>query len=724
MAELDTPVTTPPAPAPETAGPRSASAPWHRRRYGKHTPWGWLKRVLLWLAVAIFAVWAILFITKGRFLKHTFESVTGKLTHREVKVAGDFQLYFAPFDIKLLAEQISVSNPAWAQKRNLFEAARIDTRIAPLSLLFGRRRLHWLDLTNAAIDLEWNAAHDRNTWTFSESKGGKPFELPLIGRATVAGTTLRYLDTKLLLDTTLAFETIKSRATRIEDAVRFTGKGVVRGTPFRLTGALLSPNETAARGANKLVLRAFAGRNQIDMTGTLPSVAEIENVPLAVTARGRNVAELLAILGVLTPDTRAYRLKAQLVKTGIDYKFTGLTGRFGDSDIAGRFTVSQREPKVHIDATLTTRRLDIVDVAPFIGYNPDVVASRGAVAAAAASGAAPARILPDAPLNVAAMRAFDADVTYRVGQVRSRSVPISNIALTLKLDNAVLTLSPLTMTMARGKVAADVVIDTRRRPALTDYDIRLAPTPMGILLAGWGVEEAGTTGTVKARVKLVGRGDTVHDSLSTANGRIAIILPQGSFWARNIQLSELDVGTYAQRLFQGKLKEPVQINCGLIGFTVRNGIAAADPILIDTRKNVMIGRGGFSFKNEALDLAFRADSKKFSVFAGQSPVGINGYFSKPGISVVSDQLLARAGAGLGLSLVATPLAGILAFVDVGDAEGAACGPILAGATAKGQRTKDGKPRDDVGKGTTAKAEDGKKTKDERRGQKKKFLGIF
>jgi uncharacterized protein involved in outer membrane biogenesis len=528
----------------------------------------------------------------------------------------------------------------------------------------------------------------------------------------------------LQLEADLAFETITSRAARIGDAVHFTGKGVVRATPFTLSGALLSPDSTVSRGAHKLVLRAFAAHNQIDVRGTLPSIAEIENVPLAVTAKGRNVAELLRIIGVVVPQTRDYRLNAQLVKNGIDYAFTGLTGRFGDSDIAGRFTVSQREPRVHIDAALTTRKLDIVDVAPFIGYNPDIVATRGAIAAAAATGAAPARIMPDAPLDVAAMKAFDADVTYRVTQLRSNSIPISNIALTLALKDAVLKLSPLTMTMARGKVAADVTINTRRRPSLTNYDIRLAPTPMGVLLAGWGVAEAGTTGTVKGRLQLIGRGDTVHDSLSTANGRIAIVLPQGSFWARNIQLSELDIGTFAQRMFQGKLKEPVQINCGLIGFTVRNGVAAADPILIDTQKNVMIGRGGFSFRNEALDLAFRADSKKFSVFAGQSPVGINGYFAKPGISVISSELLGRAGAGLGLSLVATPLAGILAFVDVGDAEGAACGPILAGATAKGQRTKDGEPRNDVGKGTTAKAEDGKRSDAEKKGQKKKFLGIF
>ena len=39
---------------------------------------------------------------------------------------------------------------------------------------------------------------------------------------------------------------------------------------------------------------------------------------------------------------------------------------------------------------------------------------------------------------------------------------------------------------------------------------------------------------------------------------------------------------------------------------MRNGIGAADPILIDTKKNVVVGRGGFSFKNESLDFAVRA----------------------------------------------------------------------------------------------------------------------
>ncbi len=146
------------------------------------------------------------------------------------------------------------------------------------------------------------------------------------------------------------------------------------------------------------------------------------------------------------------------------------------------------------------------------------------------------------------------------------------------------------------------------------------------------------------------------------------------------------------------MKKPVEVNCGLIAFTVRDGVAAADPILIDTNKNVILGTGNFSFKDESLDLAVRADSKTFSLFSAQSPIGVNGHFAVPGIQLISPQLLSRAGAGAALAVVGTPLAAVLAFVDVGDAKGAACAPVLAGAHASAQRTTKGKPREDVGKG--------------------------
>jgi len=673
-----------------------------------------LRRVAAVLVAIPLLIWLVLFVTKGRFLRHPFERFVASQTHREVKVGGDFQLYFAPLRIKFVAERLTIANPAWASRPHLFAADRIDTRIAPLSLIFGKRRLYWLDLANGAADLEWNAAHTENTWTFSQKKGGRRLEFPRIDVASVRGTTVRYRDPRMRLLADLRIDDIRSTDARIGKAVGVNGDGRIRDTPFRLEARLLSPDATANRGGNKLIARAWAANNVVDVAGDLPSLAEFEGVPLRTRARGRNLAELLGIIGVAIPQTRRYQLTAQLVQEGQEYRFTRMAGRFGNSDVAGRLTVTNGD-RLHMDARLATRRLDIVDAAPFLGYNPDIVATKGTAAAAAATGAGAGRILPDAALPVETMRRFDADLKWTVGVVRSRNVPISNIDLTLALDRGRLQLSPLTFAMARGNVAADAIFDTRERPSAVSYDIRLAPTPMGRLLAGYGVAESGTSGTIRGRIQLAGRGDTIHDSLASARGRIAFVMPAGTLWTRNVELAEIDLGTFVQKMFQQELKEPVRINCGLVAFTVRDGIAATDPVLIDTKNNVILARGGFSFKTEALDLAFRADSKKFSLFSGQSPVGLGGYFAQPQLNVISPQLVARAGAGLGLAVVATPVAALLAFVDPGDAKAAQCGPILAGKTAAAQRDEKGEPRTDVGNGTTSKAPAPKR---------KKFLGIF
>lgn len=696
---------------------RDGAPPAEKRRWPR-----WLVvtlRVIGGILLAFFLAWALLYITKGRFLKGTFERIVSSQTGREVRVAGDFQFYFNPINLKYVSEGLTVSNPQWAGKGDFFSAKRVELNVATISFLWGGRRINILDLQGGAIDLQWDADGRRNTWTFSEEKG-EPLDIPLIRRAIVAGTRVKYRDPKMALSADIAIETVKATDDRFDEAVRFRGTGTARKTPFTMWGALLSPNATVAGGQNQLALRIEGAQTRADITGTLPEATQIEGADLKVDVRGGNLADLFSVAGVAVPDTRAYRLRSALTKAGDEWRFTGLRGTFGDSDLAGRLTVRMGEPRIFLDADLTTRTLDIVDAGPFIGYSP---AASAAGAVTRVEGGVP-RILPDAPLRAEALKNFDAKLDWKVARVRAEQLPLSNVTLGLTLDDRLLTLSPLNFAMARGTVSSDIKINARNPAVFTDYDIRLSPTPMGVLLKGFGVEESGTSGTLSARVKMTGTGDSVRKSLATSNGRIAVILPKGSFWTRNIQLSELDIGTFVQKMFEGKLKELVQINCGLIAFTVRRGIAAADPILIDTQKNVMLGRGGFSFRNESLDLAFRADSKKFSLFAGQSPVGIGGYFAQPKIDVITPELLGRAGAGLGLGVAASPLAGILAFVDVGDAKSAACGPVLAGATAKAQRDTRGRQRDDVGKGTTAKSEDGARSKTERKEQRKKFLGIF
>ncbi|WEK45651.1 MAG: AsmA family protein [Candidatus Andeanibacterium colombiense] len=668
----------------------------------------------------LFLVWLVLFVTKGRFLKHPFENIAGSMLHREIRVGGDFNLYFAPIDIRFKAEKIRVSNPAWARSKDLFTADLVDSRIRTFPLIFGRQKIRWLTLRNSNVALEWDAKGERNSWTFSEEKG-KPFHLPQIERGSVIDTTLAYRDPRLQLFADIAVETVKAQDSRFDSDIRFTGKGTMRAKPFTLSGSLLSPNETIAGGHNELAVHAQAARTTLDVSGTLPGATQIEGADLKLGVHGFDIADLFDFLGIAVPATRSYRLNSALTYDGNRWKFTRLKGVFGDSDIAGSLLIAMPNDRLKLTADLHTNTLDIIDAGPFIGYDPERLDTLGARGAIRQVGGHP-RVLPDATLRIDAISRFDADVHYRVAKVRAQSFPLSDIDLTLGLDRSLLTLKPFKANLAGGRLTADIALNAREPAVLTSYDIRLSPTPMGKLLARFGVEESGTSGTLSARVQMRGMGDSLRQSLATSNGRIVVIFPQGTFWTRNIQLAELDIGTFVQKMFEKKLKDPVQVNCGLIGFTVRNGIAAADPILIDTKKNVILGYGGFSFKSEAIDMSVRADAKTFSLFSGQSPVGVEGYFAEPRIDPISGELVTRAGAGLGLGIFATPVAGLLAFIDPGDAKAAACGPVLAGARAAAQKTAKGKPREDVGAGTTAKSKDGRQPLDKADEQRKKFKG--
>ncbi|WP_419826579.1 AsmA family protein [Sphingomonas sp.] len=701
------------------ASDASPPPPRGRRPARWHAPLGIGLGILGCLLGLIVLAWAVLFITKGRFLKHTVENVASKSSGRRVAVAGDFQLYLDPINVKFVADGITVSNPAWASKPNFFQADHVDTRISTVRAIFGHYHARWLNLIGAGIDAEWDKEHKHNTWTFgAPSKPGKPFEMPTVDQAMVAGTTVRYRDPSMRLATDIAFDTVRSTGKRIDNAIRAHGTGTVRGEPFKMEAALLSPNSAIAMGRTQVTAAIDAVSSHADITGTLQGPTKIEGAQLDIGLRGPNIATIGTLGGLVIPATRAYRIRSHFTMADGKYQFTRLNGRVGDSDLSGRMTVSLPNKRPTIDADLHSDKLDIIDVGPLIGYDPKTVA-KGATAAATTQGTPSGghpRILPDAPLRAEALKTMDAHVRYSVRVIRAPNVPVSNVALTLDLDHNLLKLSPLTMDVAGGHLAADISLNARVPAVVTDYDIRMSPTPMGRLLKGFGMADPGTTGTIKARIKMRGTGDSVRKSLATSNGRIAIGLPAGTFITSYAQLSEFDVGVFLQKLLQGKLKQPIQINCGLIAFTVKNGVATTDPVLIDTDKNVMTATGGFSFVDESLNLTFRSRAKKFSAFSGQAPAYIKGYFGAPGFSVVSPQLIGRAAAAVALGVVASPIASVLAFVDVGATADTACGPVLAGATTAAQHTEGGNPV----KGINDKGAN----REQAAKPRKKFLGIF
>jgi hypothetical protein len=654
----------------------------------------WLRRAAkfaLAVVLVLLAVWLVLFITKGQFLRPWFERIASARAHRQVQVSGEFNLYFDPVDVAFRADGLSIANVAWAPHADLVDARHLALRIRTSSLLWGKTVISQATIDGARLALQWDAAHEHNTWTFDPA--GPPAgmsALPDIERGLITDTHVDYADPRSQLVLHVDIRPIVAVHSQIGRALGFSGTGLLRKQPARFAGRIDQPDQTLQSRPSQVVLHAQGADTTIDLSGQMPGISNPGAGQYHVVARGANMADLFDFMGVVAVPTRRYHVAADVARTDGNWVFAGMRGTFGDSDIAGRLAVGTRDDRLHLDADLHTASLDWLDAAPVLGYDPQRLDRMGTKGLVTRENGHP-RILPDAPLRSADLRRFDADVHYRVGAISAKSFPVGQIDLTLRLDHGVLTLRPLSAVVAGGQLDSAFVIDTRGPDVKADYQVHLHPTSLGKLLARFGVNQSGTTGTMSARVAMSGVGNSLRQNLAHASGRMTAIIPAGTLSARNIQLAELDIGTFVQRMFQKKLNDPVEINCALVAFTVGNGMATADPVLIDTRKNIITGTGDFSFRDESVNLQVKAKAKTFSLFSLQSPVRVGGDLAQPRLKVISPQLLARIGVGGALALAAGPLGALVAFVDPGDGKATACGPVLAGAGAAAQHTTRGRP---------------------------------
>lgn len=628
----------------------------------------------------IVLAWAILFVTKGRFLKPTFEKYASRYADRRVAVAGDFQFFFNPFHLKFLAEGLSLANPAWAKDPQLFTARRMDTEISTLDLLFGRQHVLFLDLDggNAGLEIDKDG---RNTWTFA---GNTPFKVPPIDRAAVTGSTLHYIDSKHKADVRVAFGDLNGSVGgggkgNAAGPLTFTGGGTALAAPFKLHGSLTTPNSTIAGGRTGLDLHAFVAETTIDVAGTLPGATRIEGADLRVSIAGKNLQTLFKLVGATAPATRPYKLSANFTKTGGDYKFTRIGGHFGDSDLAGNLDATTGGPRTKLVGELHSDTLDALDIGPWLGYSPEKLDAKGGKGVVTMEAGHP-RILPDSSLDIASLKGFDADVKYRATHVRTGNVPIGNLVLNVDLDDRRLRLTPVAFDIVGGRMTAEIDLDAHTNPVVTSYDIHMTEVPIGKLLTSFKVEDNGTTANIGGRVKLHGVGNSVRTSLGTSTGRIAIVVSKGTLWVRNIELAKLDLQNFFVAFLGKDLKKPKDIRCGLIAFTVRDGIGQADPVIFDTGRAVYSMKGQFSFKDESVGLALRSKSKEFSLFSGQSPIGVGGYFAAPTVNPISKELIARAGTSVLLGIVATPVAALLPFVNLGTAKNSNCAAVEGAKT--------------------------------------------
>ena len=628
-------------------------------------PW-WTALGLLALAIAVLiALW------DWNWFKGPIERYVGNKTGRELHIDGDLEVDLGR-TATISAGGLRFANAEWAREKQMARVGELafDLRLWPL--LRGEFDIPRIVLDGPVLHLQRDAKGLGN-WVFGKDRGG---ELPRFRNVHIQTGTLTFYEPAKKTDIKVAIASQPRREGDAEPPIAVDGGGKWNGNRFTVKGTAESPLELRdAKRPYRIDMKAAAGSTHAHARGTLLDPLRFRDFDLKLALDGKNLADLYPLIGVATPDTPPFSLDGTLTRDiGKDARTTwhydDFAGKVGDSDLAGDAAVTTGGARPFLKADLKSQRLDIDDLAGFIGAAPQSAESTNPeLAARAARQKASPRLLPDKPYELDRLRAMDADVRLKAHRINAPKLPLDDMDARLLLENGLLRLEPLNFGVAGGDIRSTIRMDAREAPIRTRAQVaarrleldKILPTPAAAKDA---------IGRVGGDMVLAGNGNSVAKMLGSASGEVALGMGSGQISNLVMELAGLDVQEALKFLITKDRRVPIR--CAWGDFTVKNGVMSSRGLAFDTTDTLIVGEGSISLRDETLDLTLRPRPKDRSLLVFRAPLLVGGTFKDPSFRPDMARVGLRAALAIALANIAPPAA-LLATFERGPGKDTGCG---------------------------------------------------
>lgn len=518
-----------------------------------------------------------------------------------------------PWSLTPTVELNGVNAPApdWAGGGELFRIETARFRIPVFSILTGAPRIDSVEIDGMAISLTRDE-NGRKSWLRDDppddaENPGEPGRG--LRRLVVRNATVSY-------DDRLQDRKARVRVTADErSGVRIEGEGDVHGEPVSIlaVGAPVIPASVQkpwpfrAEIAGEAVGVIFDGEMAAPLTlGWFRANAR---------AHGEDLALIDAIIEAGLLETQPLKLEATVERHAPDWTITDLSGVVGRSDIRGQATIVKRKGRTRIEGEIAAGKFDFDDLANDEGRR---------IAAEKRARLGP-RLFPDTAINLDSVDTTDGRLNISAEELLwSGHSPFRTLKGVLSVENKRLTVDELEVGMTNGAMTGDVSVDHREGKPTLDLDLTVSDSRLIDLFP-----DAGVDGAFRARLALVGDGETVREAIGASTGSVALVGRNGAIPAKTASLLGQDVG---RGLTTGDEKLAT-LNCLVARFDVDNGEARAAPVVIDTSRARTQARGRIDFADESLALILNGAPKQNSVLRFEGDVPVGGVIKKADISL-------------------------------------------------------------------------------------------
>jgi AsmA protein len=246
----------------------------------------------------------------------------------------------------------------------------------------------------------------------------------------------------------------------------------------------------------------------------------------------------------------------------------------------------------------------------------------------------PDLVISGAALPFGAIRSVDADLSISLDRVTGDDADLNGIHASLSQKDGILRIKPFAI--AQPEFAGELNVDATQAEPRVHLTAQARGVPVRQLLAILGLPPA-ASGSAEIEANLTGTGDTPHAIAATLNGWAGVAIQDG-------QLDGGMVNPWLERLRPLRVDggQVTDLRCFAARVDAKDGIAAIQPLVLDTAPLVLNGSGEIDLGRETLALRLRP-RMKIEGTAVVVPLRVSGTLAAPSLGID----LSREGLGEG-----------------------------------------------------------------------------
>ncbi|MET1161251.1 MAG: AsmA family protein, partial [Pseudoxanthomonas sp.] len=534
--------------------------PFYRRRPSRRTS------IALGVVALALVVFFILF--DWNWFKGPVERLVQAKTGRQFHIGGDLDVDLGR-TTTIRGDALTFGNASWSKEPTMATADRAEFDIEVFPFLFKRQtRIPEIRLDKPVLRLE-TGPDGKGNWDFGDS-AGEPIRFRKIW---IDDGRLQFFNAPKKTDIDISVNSAQPKREDAAPPIDIKGKGRWIGNPFNISGRAESPFELSnSDEPYRIDLRADAGPTRAHARGNLINPFQLRVFNLQLALSGQDLEDLYPLIGIATPSTPPYKLDGRLIRKNDVWRYQDFKGVVGDSDLGGTATVTVGRKRPLLEANLVSRRLDLDDLAGFLGAPPQSGGGESTNPEQKAQSrqlAVDARVLPDTPYDLTKLRAMDADVRLKAHRINAPSLPLDDMDAHLKLNAGILELAPLNFGVAGGDIRSTIRMDARESVIRTRAQVSARRLDLSKLFPDVQLTKD-AVGLVGGDMAVAGTGNSIAAMLGSADGDIALGMGRGRISNLLMELAGLDIAEALKFLITKDKQVPIR--CAFGDFAVKNGV--------------------------------------------------------------------------------------------------------------------------------------------------------